>query len=80
MTEFNDVRRVTRGAYSTLYVKPRKIVVTCAVGDLLVFREHGRRQEFSLPVDTAFKQAIRIKANADARAKQEARKARRASR
>lgn len=62
MTEFNGVRRRTRGAYTVLYQKPRQIVVTLAQGDLITFRELGRRRVWGLNVDTAFKYAVRLEA------------------
>jgi hypothetical protein len=65
MTEFNGVKRVTRGAYSVLYVKERRIVVSLAQGDLITFKEHARRQTWSLPADTAFRYAVRLAAFAD---------------
>jgi len=59
MTAFNkSVFRRTRGEYSTLYRKPRPIVVGLIPGDLIEFREHGRRECWHLPVDVAFRLAI----------------------
>lgn len=69
------VHRVTRGAYRVLYSQPRQIVVTLAPGDLIEFREHGRRQRWALPVDSAFRQAVRNAALAVAREKRARRKA-----
>lgn len=66
MTEFNGVRRVTRGSYSVLYRKTRRIVVSLEQGDLITFREHGRRQKWMLNADTGFKYAVRITAFAAA--------------
>ena len=60
------VSRVTREAYSVLYVKARPIVVTLLPGDVLEFRESGRRGRWHLAVDSAFKYAVRLKAFADA--------------
>ena len=62
MIDFNGVTRKTRGSYRVLYSEPRPIVVRLAPGDLLEFREHGRRQTWSLPVDLAFKLAVRRQA------------------
>lgn len=59
------VSRRTRQAYSTLYVKARPVVVTILPGDVLEFREHGRRQRWVLAIDTAFKYAVRLKAFQD---------------
>jgi hypothetical protein len=66
MTDFNGVKRRTRGAYSVLYRKPRRIVVSLDQGDLIVFRESGRRQTWCLNADTAFKYAVRLAAFAAA--------------
>lgn len=71
------IHRKTRGAYSTLYSRPRQIVVSICPGDLLTFREAGTRTRFTLPIDACMKQAIRVKANADLIEKKKARKARR---
>lgn len=53
------VYRVTTQIYVTLYTKPRPIVVGVIRGDLLEFREKGRRARFLLPIDVAFRSAIR---------------------
>jgi hypothetical protein len=66
MTDFNGVKRRTRGAYSVLYIKPRQIVASLDRGDLISFRESGRRQVWSLNADTAFKYAVRLAAFAAA--------------
>lgn len=66
MTDFNGVRRRTRGSYCVLYTKPRQIVVSLDRGDLITFRESGRRQAWSLNADTAFKYAVRLAAFAAA--------------
>jgi len=59
------VTRRTRGAYSVLYPRPRQIIVTLANGDLLEFREAGRRAKWMLPIEAAFRQAVRAKAASD---------------
>ena len=56
----------TRHSYSTLYVKPRPVVVTILPGDVLEFRELGRRTRWLLAIDTAFKYAIRLQSFKDA--------------
>lgn len=66
LVEFNNVRRKSRLAYTVLYRKARPIVVTLARNDTLRFKEHGRRATFDLPVDTAFKYAVRLHAFAQA--------------
>lgn len=68
------VTRRTRGAYAVLYLKPRAIVVSLAEGDLLEFREAGRRQKWTLPIDAAFRYAVRLKAFADATERRQRRK------
>lgn len=61
MTRFGKpVVRVTRGAFPVLYRQPRCIVVAFAPGDLIQFREYGRRQTWALPVDVAFHHAVRL--------------------
>ena len=64
-TTDKPVTRRTRFDYSVLYAsasKARPIVVKIAAGDILQFREHGRRAVFSLAIDTAFKYAVRLTA------------------
>ncbi len=60
MTELNKpVRRRTRSAYSLLYInQARKIVVELTPGDLLTFRELGRRARWHLPIESAFRIAV----------------------
>lgn len=63
------VTRVTRDQYHVLYAsahKARSIVVSILPGDVLEFREHGRRDKFLLAIDTAFKYAVRLDALAKA--------------
>lgn len=74
------ITRKTRGAYRILYQQPRQIVVSLCPGDLLEFREAGRRARFVLPIDAAFSAAVRIDAAAKAKEKIAARKAARARR
>lgn len=64
MTELNKpVRRRTRSAYALLYYnKARRIVVELTPGDLLTFRELGRRCRWQLPIESAFRYAVRIQA------------------
>jgi hypothetical protein len=63
------VSRSTRGAYSVLFRRSNRIVVTMAPGDVLEFHELRRREKWSLNIDTAFKYAVRLKAFADGAAK-----------
>lgn len=74
------VKRRTVAVYRVLYNQPRPIVVTLAPGDVLQFREAGRRAVFPLPIDRAFKFAVQLKAADDARRKREERKAKKAAR
>ncbi len=69
MTELNKaVSRVTRGAFQILRQGDyRAIVVTLGVGDVLEFREKGRRMAWSLPIDAAFRYAIQKKVAQDLR-------------
>lgn len=69
------VTRRTRGAYAVLYRQPRQIVTTLAPGDLLEFRESGRRQKWLLPIDAAFRQAVSNAARAAAAERRARRKA-----
>jgi hypothetical protein len=70
------VSRKTVSAYRVLYQKPRPVVVTLCPGEeRLEFRELGRRARFPLPIDIAFKYAVRLKATADAVERRAKRKA-----
>jgi len=70
-----NVSRRTRLEYSVLFPKPAKIVVTLALGDILIFREARRRHRWALPINTAFLYAVRRQADHD-RAERRARKKR----
>lgn len=74
------VRRVTARTYRILYSQPRAVVVTLAPGDVIQFREQGRRAVFALPIDRAFSYAVRLHAEAQASIKRAERKAKRAAR
>lgn len=77
MTEINKaISRRTRGAYSVLYREPSQIVVTFCVGDLIEFREAGCRKRWQIPIDAAFRVALRAQVEAEKRAKREARRGR----
>lgn len=68
-TTDKPVKRVTRGKYNVLFPSARKaraIVTRIGLGDVLYFREAGRREWFALNIDTAFRQAVRNKAFAAA--------------
>ena len=65
------VRRKTRRTYSVLYVsEARPIVVSLEPGDVITFRESGRRQVWSIPIYRAFRLAVREAAQALPRKKQ----------
>ena len=60
MTELTKaVRRKTRRAYVVLYAAARPIVVSLEPGDVIGFREAGRRQVWTLPIDRMFRLAVR---------------------
>lgn len=73
MTEINKaLHRRTRASFNVLHHrKARKIIVSICPGDYLEFRESNRRGRWQLPIDAAFRISIRIKADADRRAKKE---------
>lgn len=54
------VTRLTDISYPVLYRKPRRIVVSIT-GEVLRFREHGRRQTFDFPIDECFRIAVKCK-------------------
>jgi hypothetical protein len=60
--------RITSGAYSVLHHRSfRQIVVGLEPGDVLTFREKGRRRKFSFPIESAFRQSIKITVEAKRR-------------
>lgn len=62
------VRRLTRHSYNVLYVSSRKarpIVLAILPGDIFEFREHGRKKRWRLPIEEAFKEAVRRQVAAD---------------
>ena len=67
------VRRVTRHAYTVLYTcEARRIVASLEPGDVITFREAGRRQTWSQPIDRMFRQAVRETAQAQKRKRNQA--------
>jgi hypothetical protein len=75
-TELNkSVRRITRGFYRVLYAKPQRIVASLEPGDIIRFRAFGCRHTWDLPIDGAFRSAVRAKAIHDAAEKRKLRKA-----
>jgi hypothetical protein len=60
------VQRVTRDPYMVLFPtcrkKARQIVVRIDAGDILRFREKGRRAWYDLPIDEAFGLAVKCSA------------------
>jgi hypothetical protein len=67
------VYRLTRGAYSTLTAQRRQIVVGLEPGDLVSFREKGRRRRFFLTLSGLFSLAVRKTVEAERRAAKAAR-------
>ena len=68
-TTDKPVQRVTRGKFNVLFassMKARAIVTRIGLGDVLYFREQGRREWFPLNIETAFKRAVANKAFRDA--------------
>lgn len=66
MTRINKpVSRATRESYAVLYAKARPIVVSIRPGDVLEFRELGRRGRWLLSIATAFRHAVELQAWAD---------------
>jgi len=65
-TTDKPVRRVTRQPYQVLFPnnrnKARRIVAQIGLGDVIQFREHGRRQWYALPIDEAFRMAVKCSA------------------
>jgi hypothetical protein len=66
-------QRKTRFTYSILTRKPRQIVAAFEPGDLITFRELRCRAKFEIPIDAVFRLAVRMKVDADRRARREAR-------
>lgn len=59
MTDLHrNVSRRTRAAYTVLFPRPARIVVTLAAGDVLHFRHERRRRTWALPIETAFRAAV----------------------
>lgn len=65
----NPTKRKTRGAYAVLTRKQIPIVVTLEPGDVLTFRHLRCRSSFSLPIESAFRVAVRYDVEARRRAK-----------
>lgn len=61
-TTRSKVTRKTERAYSVLFPKPREIVCSIAPGDVLEFRESGRRQVYRMAISTGFKYAVQLTA------------------
>ncbi len=68
------VYRLTRAAFPVLHHRHlRQIVCGLEPGDVLTFREKGRRHRWSLSIDGAFRIAVKIQVEADRRARKAAR-------
>lgn len=74
-TTRSEVTRKTEGAYSTLYAKPRPIIVRIAAGDVLEFRELGLRTRYRMSVQTGMRYAVQLAAMKIAKRIKELRKA-----
>jgi len=65
-TTNKPVQRCTELPYSVIFPsradKSRAIVVRIEKGDLLGFREKGRRRYYDIPIDTAFSIAVQASA------------------
>jgi hypothetical protein len=76
MTDLREtVRRRTVGQCQSVR---RRLVVALEPGDVISFREEGRRRWYSAPLARVFMQVARWNADAEAAARKAARKARRA--
>jgi hypothetical protein len=56
------VSRITQDSYRVLWQKAKPIVVTIK-NDSLIFREKRGRMRYYLPIDAAFRQAVRVDAD-----------------
>ncbi len=77
-TTRSSVKRVTVFQYNVIRSgarNARQIVVRIGHPDTLTFSEKRSRARFQLPIEAAFKQAVRLHAIAAARAKKEAKAA-----
>lgn len=54
-----------------------QVMVALLPGDLIEFRQKGKRKRFVLPIDAAFSVAVKMEVAAQKKAKVEARKAKR---
>lgn len=74
-----SIHRSTKNSYNVLYhsgSKSRQIVVGMLPGDVLEFREKGRRGRYTIPIDVVFRQAVKRKAFLENMEKGKHRKAR----
>lgn len=60
------ISRVTLKEYSTIYTRENHIVVSFLPGDVLEFKELRSRARWTIPIDHAFRYAVRMKAFHDA--------------
>jgi len=68
------VHRLTAASYTVLHHRRfAQIVCSLLPGDVIEMREKGRRTRFSIPIDGAFRYAIRCQVEANRRAKKLAR-------
>lgn len=77
LTLKKPVYRCTAGSYNVLrsgLTHRRPIVIGLCAGDLIEFRELRRRCRFTLPIDSAFRLAVRIATEAARRERAEQRR------
>ena len=65
--------RKTRGLYAVLERKARPVVVSFEPGDIITFKVYRGRIKFSLPIEAAFRVAVRVEVEARRNAKRRAR-------
>ncbi len=74
-TTRSKVTRRTVDKYAVLYPRPREIVCSIEPGDVLSFREAGRRAVFRISIQTAKRYAVQLAAMNGARKVKELRRA-----
>ena len=60
-----QVSRKTKFTYKVLYNQPREIIVSLTPGDVIEFREAGRKQRFSVEIHRVFSYAVRLHAESE---------------
>jgi hypothetical protein len=59
-TTRSKVTRKTEHAHAVLYTKPNNIIVSILPGDVLEFREAGRRDRFQITIAAAMRYAVQL--------------------